>query len=288
MYVQTLREFVPGIRKGYPGARIIALGQKSCFSPDGGDTGWRSIVLDQAEPELYDLIDVHSYSGVPHDAKGPARQDALVNAADNLSRVVSSAAEDLAARGLDKLGKTVAITEWNLWHTACHHDGKGFCEQYDVEHGLFTALTLNHWMRMGDKLELANFYNLLNVMGIIISKGSRFEETCVVDVFKLYRQALPGTVVPVDVQGPVIDGGVSPAVDAVCIKGASTHVFLINRDAQCAVEFQLPAELGRPVQVLTLSGKTSADAALVATSGVASPDRGIALPPLSITRVEFK
>lgn len=288
MYVDVLRAFVPWIRKGYPGARIIALGQGKGFNPDGPDTAWRSVVLDQAEPELYDLIDVHSYAGVPHDATGPARQDGLVRAAENLARVVSSAADDLAARGLDKLGKTVAITEWNLWHTACHHDGKGFFELYDVEHAVFTAVTLNHWLRLGGRLELANFYNLLNVMGIILAKGSRCEQTCVVDIFKLYRQALPGELVPIDVESPLIAGGASPALDVVCVAGEGRHCLLaVNRDAAQEVDLSLPAGWGHAIDVVTLRGASPAATTLTTTTG--KVDGGtLRLPPLSVSRVAFR
>lgn len=286
MYVQTLREFVPPIRANYPGARVIALGQESCFNAAGKDRLlWRQVVLDRAAPELYDLIDVHYYAGVPHDAAGPARQDALVKAAEGMLRCVTAAADDLAARGLDKLGKTVAITEWNLWHTACHHDGRGFFEKYDVEHGVFTAMMLNHWVRMTGRLELANFYNLLNVMGIILSKGSRFETTCVVDVFRLYREAFPGAVLPVEVQGPAIAGGTSPALDAVCLKGRTTHLMLVNRDGANAVEVELPRELGRTARVSLLSGGAPLDETFAVSSLEVESGRTLTLPPLSIARV---
>ncbi len=112
MYVDVLREFVPPIRKAYPKARIIAIASEGCSNIEPGwNKTWRTTVLDQAPPELYDLADVHHYSGVPHNAAGPVRQDALVAAADGMAGTVKSAATDLQSRGLDKLGKTVAITE---------------------------------------------------------------------------------------------------------------------------------------------------------------------------------
>ncbi len=285
MYVQTLREFVPRIRQGYPSCRIIVMASSGCSNLAPGWNPWRPVVLDQAEPELYDVIDVHSYTGVPHDATGPARQEALVTAAAGMARSVTEAAADLATRGLDKLGKTVAITEWNLWRSASHHDGLGFFEPYDVEHALFTALMLNHWVRLGDRLELANFYNLVNVMGIIISKGSRFQATCVVDLFKFYRGAFPGTVRPLEIRSPAIAGAVSPAIDGVCIEGDVLHLLLVNRDSAQAIEFELPPEMRGATQALTLRGTTPFDEGFATETTALRSGGIITLPPLSITHV---
>ena len=308
MYVQTLREYVPLIRKAYPSARMIIMGQESYSSADPGNKPWRAPVLDQAPPDLYDLVDVHHYAKIRHDIQGPARQEALVSAAQGMANAVVKADADLKARGLDKAGKTLAITEWNLWHWASHHDGKGFYERYDVEHALFTATMVHHWVRMGRRLELANFYNLLNVMGIILAKGPKFQVTCVADVFRLYRPAFPATVLATEIDCPALAGGAAAALDAICLRagapggadaalpnaGASdaaiapgTYVLLVNRDARQALEVELPGQLGRPVETVMMTGKDPFDEAMPTAPAGPAQGKTIHLPPLSIARVKM-
>ncbi len=284
MYVEVLRDFVPPIRKAYPKARIIAIASEGCSNLDPGWKPWRTIVLDQAQPDLYDLIDVHAYTGVPHDAAGPARQEAVVAAAAGMAANVTRAAADLASRGLDKLGKTVAITEWNMWHWATHHDNKGFYERYDVEHAMFSAMMVHHWARLGRQLELANFYNLLNVMGIILAKGPQFLVTPVADMFKLYRPAFGGDVLAIQADGPAIAGGTSPAIDAVCLRNDSgTYALLVNRDASGAVDVKLPA---KAAECVIMSGKNPLDETMTTTIAKAVGNT-VLLPPLSIARIRM-
>jgi hypothetical protein len=94
-----------------------------------------------------------------------------------------------------------AVTEWNLWRRASHYDGQGFLEPYDVTHGLYVAAALNHFCRLAPEMELANFYNLLNLMGLWISRGATVQAAPAADVFRLYRPTLPGEWQTLD-QGP--------------------------------------------------------------------------------------
>src|SRR3990172_8706844 len=82
--------------------------------------------------------------------------------------------EDLRQFGMEK---KAAITEGGLWLYAEHHDGKGFYEPFDVQHGLFVASMLHGFTRLLPGLELSNFYHLLNPMGLFVSKGRRIEES---------------------------------------------------------------------------------------------------------------
>jgi hypothetical protein len=86
-----------------------------------------------------------------------------------------------------------AVTEWNLWRRASHYDGQGFLEPYDVTHGLYVAAALAHFCRLAPDLELANFYNLLNLMGLWIARGATVAATPAVDVFRLFGRLCPAS-----------------------------------------------------------------------------------------------
>ncbi len=151
---------------------------------------------------------------------------------------------------------------------------------------MFTAMMLHHWVRLGRQLELANFYNLVNVMGILLAKGPRFEITPPADVFKLYRPAFGGEVQAIELEGPTIAGGKSPALDAICLKGdGGAYVLVINRDAEQSVPLALPAELGRAADCTLMVGREPLDEKMPTTTLPAGAT--ITLPPLSIARVKM-
>ena len=123
---------------------------------------------------------------------------------------------------------------------ATHHDGCDFYEPYDVQHGLFVAAVIHMLIGLSPEIEVANFYNLLNPMGVFISHGPEVRETALVEIFKLYRCALPGKVIKLEVNSPLLPSGV-PSVQAVCIYNkTSTWMFCINFHAEdsCQVNFK--------------------------------------------------
>ena len=280
MYLQTLREYVPPIRQAYPKARIIVIGSETYSNATPGAWPWRSVVLEGGVEDLMDLIAVHSYTGVPHDARGAARHKALLNAVDSLAASVQSAVDDLNQRGLKK---KVAITEWNLWASAGHNDGKGFLEPYDVEHAIFTALMMNRWIRMGAELELSNFYHLVNPMGVFISRGAHFERTVLADVFQLYRSAAPGRMLDVKVAAPK---GEKSAVDAVAVLGqkGKVRLFAVNSSPDSPAELEVKGIAGE----LRGAGLKGTDfwQSKMASFQLQSRQGRLVLPPLSIVNLE--
>jgi hypothetical protein len=100
---------------------------------------------------------------------------------------------------------------------------------------------LHHLLRLQPMLELSNFYHLINAMGVLRIKGSQIEDTCLADLFRLYRPALPGRIVPVNVTSPHL-AEATPAVDAACLKNdAGEWLFMVNRDLSETAELKLPA-----------------------------------------------
>jgi alpha-L-arabinofuranosidase len=276
-YVEALREFVPAVRKGYPRARIIALGEEVGYPNElsAQPYPWRSLILEQC-PELVDVLAVHPYCFSKQHPEDPRRQYLeSLRSSVRLTEYCRKTTADCVAHG-----KHAAATEWNLWSTAVHHDGKWFQEPYDAEHVVFIASMFNSFFRMAPGMELVNFYHLLNPMGVFISRGPKVEETALADFFRLYRPVLPGSLMGLEVHGPLIEEGI-PVVDAVQVRcGDGDHVLLVNRSAEEAVDCDVG---GRVAEFKVMAGRDLRDEALRVTTERVAGTR-VTLPLLSVSR----
>jgi alpha-L-arabinofuranosidase len=278
LYAEALRAFVPGVRRAYPAARIVALG------PEYGETlkaasrlPWRAPVLDKAG-DLIDLVVMQWYgTGWDEDANVELLQ--ALRAANALQATVQRAITDCRATGRPT---RVGVTEWNYWRHASHYDDLGFLEPYDVLHGLFVAAVLHQFVRATPDLELANFYHLINPMGVFISRGPQVQETPLAPLFRLYRPAFPGQVIPLRVEGVDLADGLA-AVDAVALTNDAGHWLLVaNRHPSEAMIVNLvdwPAFAGG--QVLIGEGLREG----WRSASIASESGQVVVPPQSVARL---
>jgi alpha-N-arabinofuranosidase len=281
MYAAALREFVPGIRRAYPGARIVAIGEKL----SGGlwadeQTPWRQTVLDEA-PGHFDIVSIHRYPGRWHDDPA-ARMADTVDSVLGVERDLRGLADECRPLG-DRV--RIGLDEWNLWLHAGHDDGKGFLEPYDAQHGLFAARMINMLGRFGPELELAAFYQLVNVMGIFKCAGGCVEETSMVDVLRLYRPAFPGQCYPVSVQSPSI--GMGQTIDALHLRNdAGAWLFLVNSSPTESADVALEGfPVGQPERVGLAGAHPSA---ALAPADLATAGGAMVVPPLSASRLRWK
>lgn len=274
-YADALHEYVPAVHRNYPEARIIALGPETGEILPEQRLPWRLPVLQKAG-DLVDVIALQTYASGWDEDKTVQYMNVLQQA-ERVTGVLREALDDCA--DADK-GTRVAVTEWNLWHNAAHYDDKGFLEPYDVEHALYVASMLHRFVGLAPGLELANFYHLVNPMGVFISRGPQVQETVLAEVFRLYRPGFPGKIVPLALDSPALAEGV-PAVDAVCLENAQgPWLYVANRsmDEACALELDgLPA-LSEGVMLVgeSLQGGLASEAV--------QAGRSLAVPPLSIAR----
>jgi hypothetical protein len=92
---------------------------------------------------------------------------------------------------------------------------------------------------MGDILEVANFYALINTMGIIHVHDGQVQLSDMVKVMNLYADALPGEVLKLDIDAPQLTEK-HKTIDANFIrKDDSIFGFLINFSATESVEVSL-------------------------------------------------
>ncbi|MHB9130083.1 MAG: hypothetical protein ACYDBB_03210 [Armatimonadota bacterium] len=300
MYADALREFVPAVRANYPNARILALGHETGELTYSGQTApWRAPILEKAA-DLVDVLALQCYCG-GWDNDPQKRQAMVMQSAMGIAATVRKTVEDIQAAGV-QMG--VAVTEWNMWQYAAHHDGRDFLEKYDVQHGLFVATVLNDYTTLAPALELANFYNLLNVMGIILAHGPEVEETPLADIFRLYRPAVPGQATPLTVDSPMLDGAEVHTVTETYLTNdngggdgaevpAVTATYLTNDNGGWLFLVNRSVTDDATVNLDAFPGAGSADL-LIGTdllggfskSTIAQEGQAITVPPMSIARVK--
>ena len=278
LYAAALREFVPAVRRAYPRARIIALGPETGEGLQAGERlPWREPVLEKAG-DLVDLLALQWYASGWNEDMAIQQANALKGARD-LGHAIRRASADCQRHGLPT---KVAVTEWNFWLRAAHYDGGIFLEPYDVQHGLFVSAVLHHFTRLAPGLELGNFYHLVNPMGIFISRGPAIQETPLADVFRLYRPAFPGQVVPLEVISPPLAEDI-PTVDAACLRTPEADwLFLANRSLSESAEVDA-GDFAPCDEVLILSGESPQGHFEHEQATVKGGQ--VILPPLSIVRL---
>jgi len=280
MYADALCAYVPEVRANYPKARIIALGPEKAKPPHKPDpVPWGEVVIDRAA-DMFDVLAVHYYQPAFGGTDQYLKELAGVsNTAAALRRIAGKMRE----RGLDK---RLAVTEWNLWMRAAHHDEAGFFEPYTTRHIMFAAGMLNAFVRLSPDLELANFYHLINAMGVFRVEGGRIVRTAMADLFALYRDALPGVRADLDaVNVPRLQGSELPAVDLVALeRDGAVIAFAVNRDWERAAQVSFES-FGAVQGIDVLHGESLSDEPALRTAQAAG--NSISLPPLSVARIRF-
>lgn len=279
MYAAQLREFVPPVRAAYPEARMLAIGEHEAFGlRDEFKTPWRSVVMEQAS-DLFDTLVVTRYAGASDSLGLPESMQAVADHVANKAADLQWQAQSIREAGL---ACTMGIVEWNYWTRASHNDHAGFFEPNDIRHCLYAAGYLNAFCRLGEILEVANFYSLVNTMGIVHVHDGRVQLADVVKVFNLYAPALPGEVLELEVAVPALTEK-SQAVDANFLRtGDVTYGFLVNYSATETAEVAL-AGLGTIREARGLSAQAILEPVTEFVPTVTGT--AVTLPPMSLVRV---
>ncbi len=276
MYAEVLNTFVPIVKANYPTCRIVGVMPSSAMTTPA--EAWKEMLFAQAA--LIDVVQVQLYGGC--DPNAPAAVQSRTNSETLASfekQLRAFIAESRARGATWKLG----VAEWNWWMQASHWDGRAFEEPPTALHGLFIAGMIHRYAALAPDFEVAHFYNLVNCMGILNHRGAEVEITSAVAVFKLYRPALPGRRLALDLATE--NGDWPNSVDAIGLdNGPTRYLFLANRDDQQTVRVKLDASLlnGQP-EATILHAPTTLDELTTSTTQV---DNGtLELPPLSLVRL---
>lgn len=279
MYVAQLREFVPPVRAAYPEVRILVIGEyESGGLRDEYKTPWRSVVIEKAA-DLFDSLVVTRYSW---SADSLSLIDSMKSVADNIFDKQADLQCQAQSIRDAKLNCSMGIVEWNLWTRASHNDHAGFFEPNDIRHCLYAAGYLNAFCRMGEIMEVTNYYSLVNTMGMIHVHDGQVQLSDVVKVFNLYAPALPGVVLNLEVMAPMLTKK-SKVIDANFLRtDDATYGFLINYSATEAVEIVLE-EFGAIREACGLFACAILD--LVTEFVPTFTGATVILPPMSLVRV---
>ena len=279
MYVEQLHLFVPPIREAYPEARIIAIGDFESGGPHGAeDTLWREAVISGAAG-LYDVLAVTRYAVSLGD--GP-KEEAMMTVADNVTEKAADLERQVDSIEHSPINCKIGVVEWNYWTRASHNDHADFYEPNDIRHCLFAAGYLNALCRLGDKVEIANHYSLINTMGLIHIHAGEIQTTDVVKVFNLYAPALPGDVLEVKVESPLLTEKAN-MVDGLYIKTPEcSYMFIVNYSALESVTVH---GVGKITAALSLSASDILQPVQETEPEWIGTD--IDILPASITRITF-
>jgi alpha-L-arabinofuranosidase len=279
MYVAQLREFVPPVRAAYPEARIMAIGEFDAAGlREEYNNPWRRVVIAQAA-DLFDILVVTRYSSASDNFCLSECMASVADAVTDKESDLQRQAQTIRDAGLSC---TLGIVEWNYWTRASHNDHAGFFEPHDIRHCLYAAGYLNAFCRLAEMLEVANFYSLVNTMGMIHVHGNRVDLSDLVQVFNLYADALPGEVLDLKTTAPALTDN-SAMISANCLRtGAATYAFLVNYSASEEIALTLEG-VGMPREARGLS----ATAILRPVTAFRPTITGttVTMPPMSLVRV---
>ena len=274
MYAGVVRNFVPRVKAAYPKNRIVGVMSAGELDADAKDAPWREKLFEVAD--LIDVIAVQIYGGCDPLAAPDDQLKSVTEALVGIEPKIKAFIALCRSRGVRW---NVEIAEWNWWMQASHWDGREFEEPPTVLHGLYISGMIHRFAALAPDLEVAHFYNLVNCMGILNHKGAEIEVTDAVSIFNLYRPALPGRFMPLE-----LEGGAS-TVEALGLENdEGRFIFLTNRS------------LSESAQV-SLDGFASAGASATGFQGEAPTGRFKAInpkitkntadvPPLSIVRIK--
>jgi hypothetical protein len=150
---------------------------------------------------------------------------------------------------------------------------------------MFVAGVINETARLAPRMELSNFYSLFsNGFGMFKTRGSEIVETDVADVYRMYRPAFPGRLVPTNVQSPPLGDG--DAIDALALDNDQGRwLLLANRSAEKSVSVSLTG-FGDAAPRVAAMASDHPEARLAETDLPASHDE-ILLPPLTLARLHW-
>lgn len=298
MYGDVLRAYVPGIRAAYPAARIVAVAEKHGMTLTQKGTPWRAVVLPVAKELGIEVLVVHIYVLAKRDDEVEQHAHAIGAVAEARAGLDELLA-DVRAAGLDS---AIGVTEWNYWTSASHWDGPRtyersgatMAERYGASHAMFGAGLLHAFAQLAPDLELANFYHLVNGMGVFEHRGIDVHDGPMAALFDLYRPAWPGRRLALSLQDAGEAGrfGGAPAVDALAVGNDDGRwVFVVNRHPSEGARVRVAGEggpLSEPEAIDAVAApRPSAPLVAAAAGAVAWDDGAVTLPPLSIARLRW-
>ena len=146
----------------------------------------------------------------------------------------------------------IAFDEWNVRYDLPSHRKAN----YSVADGIFCACMLNSFLRAGDRLYCANFAQLVNALGMLITTDDGVFYTPSSHAFKLYRETLLERVIPCEVKSQLfsskkgkVKAGYLDAAATASNRGDRISIYLINGSYDSRMDVKLIVEDLRPFRI---------------------------------------
>lgn len=288
MYIDVLKRYIPAVKHNYPSCRIVAVMSSADLDVPDGEAPWRDAILQEAS-DMVDLIQFQNYGGLgvrPEPAGeydgGIADPYEQVEQVVNQLRTFETSTRSFIARCQERgVNMKVGIAEWNWWLQASHWDGHDFEEPPLTLHALFAAGMIHRFAALAPTFEVAHFYNLVNCMGIVNRRGANVKVTGVAEVFKLYRPALPGRFVALEIETSTLGAG--KTVEGLALKSESaTWLFFVNRHPSQEARIELEGVDTDGCELTGLAGEQPIS--LLRSAHASIDEERLTVPPLSIVR----
>ncbi|HMF31644.1 MAG TPA: alpha-L-arabinofuranosidase C-terminal domain-containing protein [Candidatus Lokiarchaeia archaeon] len=204
-YAERYLQFAKAMRARDPSIKLVAVG-------NSGHSDWNRPLLELIRGYV-DFLSIHYYvpfTGLLSNLFGwwglPANEDvfyAILNSASLFENLAIKAGEDIIATyGEDGLSECkVAFDEWNLWWRY-RQVVRADSPPYLLRDGLWSACVLNGFIRQAKYIGMANFAQMVNAIGMILT----YKDKVIVNphylAFKLYSDAWLDRLLPVTVDSP--------------------------------------------------------------------------------------
>ncbi len=202
IYAERYLPFAKAMRAKDPNVKLVAVG---CDKP-----GWNRDLLSRIKGHV-DFISIHKYvpaTNILANIFGrwplPASPDvyhSLLNSAWLYEDFVMKTAQDIIAvygpNGLDEC--KIAFDEWNLWYRY-YQVMRADSPPYLLRDGLWSACVLNAFIRQAKVVGMANFAQIINAIGMILTYPDAIVLNPHYLVFKMYTDAWQPRLLPLKVE----------------------------------------------------------------------------------------
>lgn len=259
-YAERYLAFARAMRAVDPSIRLLAVGwdrsdwNRPLLARVKGFVDYLTIHIYQ--PQIGLLANIFGSKPLP---ETPAVYHAMLNAPAVAEDLIQRAAADIEAVFGDVATCKVAFDEWNIWYhfkQVYRADKPHYC----LRDGLWSACMVNAFIRNARAVGMANFAQLVNCIGMILTYPEGVVLTPHYFVFQMYGEAWQPQALPVEVQAPVlasepfgkkIPALARPMLDASALgtpENARLSLFLVNKhvSASLAVEVALAGLEGAP------------------------------------------
>ncbi len=274
-YAQMFLHYAERMRAADPEIKLVAVGADPDNHPD-----WNRTVLEIAGGAM-DYLSVHWYG--PHKREDHRADDqylAVVAAPVDIERRLRQVARTIDEVLGEDSGVEIAFDEWNVWLDA--GGDTGIEERYELRDGLFAAGVFNLLHRMCERVTMANFAQLVNVLPAIVTSPTAAWGTPQYHAFRLYATSCQPVVVDCRTESRCFDSpaiGNIPALGSVpYLDAAATMsedaltlaVSVVNRDPSADIAAEV--RLADDATIVSASAAEMSGESVRATGSEARPD----------------